>query len=418
MKQDSSTDFCTAISPRGSSDNQYVNSFVADLRERRYADITIRKYLEAVRKFSHWLEQHHLCPAELTDAVVNRYLTALAQSKKPPGVDRRIKITTALHALLRYLRRQGVIIDRPESSPAREIEQWLARYDSHLEQALGLAPTTRQKYLSFATRFLSSITAAGTPNWSLITSEFVGEFVRQDAAQRRGNGPQGPAAATRSLLRFLVMQGLIQSGLELALPRVRRWTHAALPRPLSETERAQVLNAAADGTVIGKRNYAILLLMSRLGLRAKEVSSLRLDDFDWRLGTILIRAGKTHCERLLPLDEQVGWAVVEYLRDSRPVTSHHEVFLTNDAPYQPLRTASAITHIVQRAMARTSLPPRPGGAHLFRHSVATELVCRGASFKQVADLLGHQSLQTTAIYAKLDLNSLQQVALPWPGGVQ
>jgi site-specific recombinase XerD len=418
MKQDSSTDFCSAISSRVSSDNQYVDSFVADLREQRYADITIQKYLEAVRKFSRWQEQHQVCPAELTDAVINRYLTALAQSSKPPGVAQRIKITTALHALLRHLRRQGVIIDRPMASPPSEIEQWLARYDSHLEQVLGLAPTTRQKYLFFATRFLSSIAVAGTPNWFLITAGLVGEFVRQDAAQRRGAGPQGPAAATRSLLRFLVTQGLIQPGLELALPHVRRRLHAALPRPLSETECAQVLNATADGTSIGKRNYAILTLLSRLGLRAKEVARLRLDDFDWRLGTILLRAGKTHCERLLPLDEEVGQAVVDYLRNGRPLTSHPEVFLTNDAPYQPLRTASAITHIVQRAMARTSLPPRPGGAHLFRHSVATELVCRGASFKQVADLLGHQSLQTTAIYAKLDLNSLLQVALPWPGGVQ
>jgi integrase/recombinase XerD len=418
MKQDSSTDFCTAISSRVIPDNQYMNSFVADLREQRYADITIRKYLAIVRKFNHWQEQHQLCPSELTDAVINHYLTALAQSQRPPRVDHRIKITTALHTFLRHLRHQDAITDVAEVLPLSEAQQWLARYDSCLEQVLGLAATTRKKYLFFATRFLFSITAAGTPDWALITAGLVGEFVRQDAAQRRGNGPQGPAAATRSLLRFLVTQGLIQPGLELALPPVRRWVHAALPRPLSETERAQVLKAAADGTAIGKRNYAILLLMSRLGLRAKEVARLRLDDFDWRLGTILIRAGKTHCERLLPLDEQVGQAVVDYLRDGRPVTPHREVFLTNDAPYQPLQTASAITRIVQRTMARASLPPRPGGAHLFRHAVATELVCRGASFKQVADLLGHQSLQTTAIYAKLDLNSLQQVAMPWPGGAQ
>jgi integrase/recombinase XerC len=418
MKQDSSTNVCVVTSSRVSSDHQHVRSFATDLCEQRYADITIRRYLGVVRKFSHWQEQHQVGRAELNDAVIDRYLTALAQSKRPPGIDRRIKITTALHALLRHLRRQGVIIDRPEASPPSEIEKWLARYNSYLEQVLGHASTTRQKYLFFATRFLSSITVAGTPNWSLITAGLVGEFVQRDAAKRSGNGSQGPAAAIRSLLRFLVTQGLIQPGLELALPPVRRWTHAALPRPLSETERAQVLKAAADGTAIGKRNYAILLLMSRLGLRAKEVSRLRLDDFDWRLGTILIRAGKTHCERLLPLDEQVGQAVVDYLQDGRPVTPHREVFLTNDAPYQPLQTASAITRIVQRTMARASLPPRPGGAHLFRHAVATELVCRGASFKQVADLLGHQSLQTTAIYAKLDLNSLQQVALPWPGGAQ
>jgi site-specific recombinase XerD len=179
-----------------------------------------------------------------------------------------------------------------------------------------------------------------------------------------------------------------------------------------------ILVTAKDGTPIGKRNYAILLLLARLGLRAKEVMRLRLNDIDWRHNTILIRPGKTHCERLLPLDEEIGKALLEYLRNGRPSTDQREIFLTHSAPYQPLRAVSAITNVVKRTVARTSLPLRSAGAHMFRHSVATELVCRGASFKQVADLLGHQSLRTTAIYAKLDLNSLQQVAMPWPGGAQ
>jgi site-specific recombinase XerD len=417
MKQNSTTSVCTATSSWGGSDNQYVDSFIADLHKQRYAGDTIRRYLGIIGNFSRWMDQHQACPAEINDAAIDRYLTTLAQSPKPPSGDRKKEIAGALHALLQYLRRQGVIA-HPEPPPLTIAQQWVVKYDTYLDRIVGLAPTTRKRYLYFAGRFLSSICTTEFPDWSSITADRISEFVLQDAAKRRGHGPQSPATAVRSLLRFLVTEGVIHSGLELALPRIRRWAHKALPQPFSESERSLILVTANDGTPIGKRNYAILLLLSRLGLRAKEVMRLHLNDIDWRRSTILIRAGKTHCERLLPLDEEIGKALLEYLRNGRPPTDHREIFLTHCAPYQPLRAVSAITNVVKRSVARTSLPLRSAGAHMFRHSVATELVCRGASFKQVADLLGHQSLQTTAIYAKLDLNSLQQVAMPWPGGAQ
>ncbi len=408
MKQTYTTSVCTATSSCGGTDTQHFDSFIADLNKQRYAGDTIRRYLGIIRNFSRWMEQPQLCPAELNDAAIDRYLTTLAQSPKPPSGDRKKEIAGVLHALLRYLRRQGVIA-HPELPPLTITQQWVVKYDAYLDRIAGLAPTTRKKYLYFAGRFLSPICTTEFPDWSSITADRISEFVLQDAAKRRGNGPQSPAAAVRSLLRFLVTEGVIHSGLELALPRIRRWAHKALPQPFSESDRSLILMTANDGTHIGQRNYAILLLLSRLGLRAKEVMCLRLEDIDWRRSTILIRAGKTHCERLLPLDEEIGKALLEYLRNGRPSTDHREIFLTHSAPYQPLRAVSAITNVVKRTIARTSLQLQSAGAHMFRHSVATELVSRGASFKHVADLLGHQSLQTTGIYAKLDLNSLQQV---------
>lgn len=417
MKQNSTMGVC-ADTPSGSgSDNQYLDSFITDLHKQRYAGDTIRRYLRITQNFSLWMEQHQVCSAELNEAAIDRYLAALAQSPKPPSGHRKKEIMPVLQALLRYLRKKGVIA-HPEQPPLTIAQQWIIKYDAYLDRVVGLAPTTRKKHLYFANRFLFSICITEFPDWSSVTVDRISEFVLQDAAKRRGNGPQGPAVAIRSLLRFLVAEGVVRSGLELALPRIKRWAHISLPRPISDTERSQILTAAADGTAIGQRNYAILLLLSRLGLRAKEVMRLHLNDLDWRHGTILIRAGKTHCERLLPLDKEIGEALLEYLRQGRPATDHREIFLTHSAPYQPLRAVSAITNIVKRTVARTSLQLGSAGAHMFRHAVATDLVCRGASFKQVADLLGHQSLQTTTIYAKLDLNSLQQVALPWPGGAQ
>lgn len=299
-----------------------------------------------------------------------------------------------------------------------DTQQWLTRYQHYLEQVLGLAPATRQKYLFFAARLLKATSQNGTIDWAAFDADKVREFVQRDAAPRKGFGPHGTATAVRSLLRFLVSQGVISAGLATAIPTVRRWSQAALPHRLSDTEIRQLLTICTDDTATGKRNYAVLLLLSRLGLRAKEVARLQLDDLDWTNGSVLIRAGKTRAERTLPLPHDIGEALLAYLRQGRPTSSRRDIFLNHTAPYPPLRTASAITKIVKRLLAKAGIERHSSGAHLFRHTAATQMVNRGASFKQVADVLGHQSLRTTAIYAKLDVAALSPVALPWPGGEQ
>jgi integrase len=175
---------------------------------------------------------------------------------------------------------------------------------------------------------------------------------------------------------------------------------------------------SADGTALGRRNHALLLLLARLGLRAQEALSLRLDDIDWHHGVVVLRAQKTHRERQLPLPAEVGQALLDYLQQGRPATSCREIFLAHRAPYRPLQAASALTSVVKRLLQKAGIERHSSGAHLFRHTAATQMVRGGVSFKEVADVLGHQSLQTTGIYAKLDLASLASVALPWPGGAQ
>jgi site-specific recombinase XerD len=170
---------------------------------------------------------------------------------------------------------------------------------------------------------------------------------------------------------------------------------------------------------LGLRNYAILLILARLGIRGNEVAQITLDDIDWIEGRLLIRNTKNHCERSLPLPQDVGQALIDYLQNARPKTNHRTVFITFHAPFQPLQTPTAITHIVRRCLVNAGISVAKGyAAHLFRHAAATQMARSGVSFKQVADVLGHHSLQTTAIYAKLDLSALSQVALPWPGGAQ
>lgn len=297
-------------------------------------------------------------------------------------------------------------------------ERILSEYDQYLDHTLGAALSTRRGYLYFARRFLTYAFRSMDPEWKAVRAESVAQFVQEEAAPRKGNGRKIPGYATRAFLRYLVLRGFLPAGIDAAVPVIRVWTHTSLPGHLSAEEITRLLAVCADGSAIGKRNYAILTLLSRLGIRALEVARLQLDDVDWSQGSVLIRAGKSHRDRLLPLPEDVGQALLDYLRHGRPTTPYRELFLEHNAPYRPLQTASAITHMVQRLLKKAGIERRSSGAHLFRHTVASQLINRGASFKEIADILGHRSLQTTGIYAKLDLEALSRVALPWPGGAQ
>lgn len=299
-------------------------------------------------------------------------------------------------------------------SEATESQQWLTFYEEYLAKVLGVALATQRSYLVIVKRLLSSISPTGRIDSSMFTADAIIEFVRRDAAPRSGQGPRATIASVRSFLRFLVSKGVVSPGLEAAVPRIRCSPQALLPQQLSKPEIEQLLAVCADNTARGRRNYALLLILSRLGLRAEEAARLQLDDFDWVNGSVLIRSGKTHRERVLPLAQDVAEAVLSYLQNGRTAGSHREIFLQSVAPFNP-STASSIGKIVKRLLFKAGIR-RPGGGHLFRHTVATQMINQGATFKQVADLLGHQSLRTTAVYAKLDLATLSQIALSWPGG--
>lgn len=312
----------------------------------------------------------------------------------------------------------GLHSEARSGSAVIDIQDLLVSYRNYLGKVQGLAPRTCDKYTYFAGRLLDSLSAAGSLDWSSCTADRLREFVATDTAPRKGFGPHGTATSVRSFLRFLVSQGFIAPGLELAIPQIRHWTQAALPQRLTELEIERLCAAASDGTAIGRRNHAIIQLLAKLGLRANEVARLQLEDVDWSSGCLLIRALKSHRDRSLPLRQEVGEVLLSYLQVGRPVTTHREIFLQHSPSACPLKTPSAITKIVKRLLVKAGIERRSSGAHLLRHTAATQMVNKGATFKDVADVLGHQSLQTTAIYAKLDLARLAEVALPWPGGEQ
>ena len=294
---------------------------------------------------------------------------------------------------------------------------WVAGYADYLRDVVGAADATRVRHLSVVRRFIAACLGQGGPGWTGLSVQRVTEFIQHEAAQRTGYGRTAPACATRSFLRFLAWRGVAPSGLDRAIPAIRRARHASLPPHLSSEQLAQLLERAAAPGPAEYRDRAILLLLAHLGLRAGEAASLVLDDLDWQAGQIRLRAGKCRRERVLPLPQEVGAALAEYLQHGRPPHGGRRVFLTLAAPVQAFCQAAAVTKIVQRNLARAGIPlGRLTGAHMLRHTAASRMVNRGASFKDVADVLGHRSLQTTGIYAKLDLHTLAGVALPWIGG--
>jgi site-specific recombinase XerD len=224
-------------------------------------------------------------------------------------------------------------------------------------------------------------------------------------------------AATRSFLRYLYYRGLVATDLSLAVPKVAGWSLSTLPKHLAAEQVRQVLRHCDRSTPLGRRNYAILLLLARLGLRAGEVVHLNLEDLDWENARIQV-CGKGGKWVQLPLPADVARAIARYLHHDRPRCACRRVFLRDYAPIGGFQRSIAIAKIVACALAKAGIVSARKGAHLLRHSLATDMLRKGASLDEIGEVLRHKSPDSTAIYAKVDLNALKALAWPWPGGVR
>jgi len=250
-----------------------------------------------------------------------------------------------------------------------------------------------------------------------ISAADVIEFVQQGARVTTSKRIKLLTTALRSFLHFMRYRGWIKSDLAAAVPSVAYQSMSSIPKSLPTPKVVQVLQSCDLKTAIGRRDFAILLLLARLGLRANEVASLTLDDIDWQSGAISIRGkGSQWCK--LPIPKDVGEAIVDYLRDGRPTTSSRTVFLRHRAPHMPFTGAHAVSSTVARAFRRAGIDSKRRGAHQFRHSIACEMLRQGASLPEIAEMLRHQTLQSATIYAKVDLSALSELARAWPGGAR
>ena len=390
----------------------YLDPLATSLHHDGYAPSSIQRFLCAAEQCAHWIHGQGYTVCEMDAALVHRYIAGLPKYRS----GNLPKAAQGWGYLVRFLHQHGVARPRQAELPTPPLEQWLRAYDAHLEHVAGLALSTRQGYGHLVRRFLTDCFGTEPPDWSSLSAASITTFVSQEAARRRNAGRKQPAVAVRSFLRCLVFRGDVRPGLEAAAPSPPQWKYASLPSRLTPEAMARVLAVYHDGSPISVRNRAILFLLARLGLRAQDVVLLCFDDIDWANGRLALRPGKSRRARTLPLPHDVGQAVVAYVQSGRPQSVSRQVFVRSRPPFRSL-TSAAVWAIVRQAFTRAGIIVPPGVAsHIFRHTIASQMVNHGASFKDVADVLGHQSIQTTGIYAKLELDALAAVALPWGGG--
>lgn len=386
----------------------YAASFATELRRRGYAEVSAWHHQHLFAQLSRWLEQAGLEPAELTAAEVGRFLRA-RRAAAPTGP----RTERALGPLLDHLRRLGVVPEPEVAAPDGPQEQLVERYRAYLVRERGLVAATVAWYVVVARLFLDGRTsAAGGHGLASLGAAEVTGFVLRESRRRSVAVAKRQVTALRALLRFLYLEGEAPA-LADAVPTVAGWRGAGLPHALEPSQVARLLASSDRGTSVGRRDHAMLTLLVRLGLRAGEVAALELDDIDWRRGELVIR-GKGDRRERLPLPADVGEALSAYLLDGRPPGGCRRMFLRIRAPFDVGLTDAGVKSAVRAACGRAGVAP--AGAHRLRHTAATELLRAGASLAEVAQVLRHRSLATSAIYAKVDRAALRDLARPWPGG--
>ena len=303
---------------------------------------------------------------------------------------------------------------RPRSPPSSpDIEAMVARFDAYLLTVCGLADATRWYRRRYARAFLAAQFGDGSVTVGRITADALIGFVTEQARGKRPGSVGVLADSLRSFLRFLQLEGELLADLTGAVPTPPHWSLAPLPPGLSEVELARFWDAFDRATALGRRDYAMARCLADLGLRCQEVAALRLDDIDWRTGVVHLVPGKSRRTAQLPLPPSTGAAVADYLRHGRPTTPSRAIFVQHRAPVGEAAAKTTVRGAIRRAFARADLPW--SGTHILRHTAAARMVRGGSSLKLVADVLRHRSIDTTAIYAKVNLPELARVALPWPG---
>jgi site-specific recombinase XerD len=384
-----------------------VDGYREWLAQRGYTPLTVRNMLKDLGQVGQWLRRERLEVAELSEDRLEEFLLDRRRVGR-----RRLAGARGWLPLLTFLREVGVV---PEAQVAlTPLDPLLGRYRCWMHRERGLSESTMLRYENTARRFLTEHAMPGgqfTPQQ--LTGADLNAFLLRECGRVSSGSAKGRVAELRSLMRFLHLSGVTSMKLGSAVPPVGGWRLASVPSTMAATDVQLLLDRCPRDNAVGVRDYAILMLVARLGLRSIEVARLRLDDVDWRCGEIVVR-GKGRREDRLPLPVEVGEAVVAYLSDARPRLDDRHLFLTGRAPRAAIR-ADLVGDVVERACVRAGLTRV--GPHRLRHALAEQMLRQGAGLTAIGQVLRHQDLATTALYAKVDLAALRQVAQPWPGGV-
>ena len=383
----------------------FVPAYWCRLNERRYAPNSVRAYLCCVAHFARWTRHRQLDLGDL-DQHMDRFVEDhLPRCTCPYPVQRsRHQIRAALQHLKTVLADAGFQSAERRGDP---IEDSLHRFDEHMHQAKGLAESTRLSRLTVI-RSLACQTATILP-----TADELRRFIATEFSRVSPASASAVAAALRGYLNFRAFEGDRVENLLPIIASPARWRLAPLPQTLSHAEVEQLLNAFPPELPSRLRSYAIVRCLVDLGLRGREVISLNLEDIDWAGGILRIVKCKSRRVDVMPLPQATGSAIAAYLRSERPQTSNRRVFVRHVAPADEPVGTDVVRRAVREAYRRSGLPYTR--VHLLRHTMASRLLNSGGSLKEVADVLRHRELNTTLIYAKVDIGRLSAVAMPWPG---
>lgn len=384
----------------------FADAYREELLDRGYTPLSTVNELRQVARFSRWLEAGGLTVAEVSDVRIEEFLA----SQRVAGRDRHSLSRPGLRCLLEVLSGLGVVAVQAPAVASTPTDELLGRFERYLLAERGLAEGTVVLYLAGARRFVAGL-SADRPLAELAAGDVTAAVLRESEGVSV-SAAQNFVSGLRSFLRFCFIEGLVGSDLTRAALFARGRPSSVLPRGISRTDARALLSSCDRRHALGRRDYAIIVVLLRLGLRRSEVAGLRLDDIDWRAGELVVH-GKGAREDRLPLPSDVGEAIVAYLRRGRPHSNRREVFLRARAPYDPIASGT-VASTVRRACRRAGIAEV--GSHRLRHTAACAMVDANVPLYRIGQVLRHQSLQSTAVYARVDVERLRRLAAPWPRG--
>jgi site-specific recombinase XerD len=388
----------------------HVDAYEALLREQGYSRGSTYVHLHIVADFSRWLRRRRLDAGDVDECTVERYL----QSRQR-FVDTYRGASFVPYKFLGMLRDRRIVTHKTVPIVVDPREIVVDAFRQYLSQERGLSVSIQCNYTRFAHQFLRERFGRGSLELSALSATDVTGFIRRHAHERSARSAQHIVGSLRAFLRYLRYRGEITTDLAACVPTVANWSLSTLPKFLQPGQVQQVLDHCDRHSAVGLRNYAILVLLARLGLRPCEVVAMTLDDIDWEGAHLMVR-GKGGQRVQMPLSAEVGHAIATYLRKGRPRCTSRRLFIREHAPRVGFANSGAVSTLVQRALADAGVDSPHTGAYVFRHSLATEMLRQGASLGEIGQLLRHAHPDTTQIYAKVDVCALRPLALRWPGG--
>lgn len=393
-----------------------ISPYIHYLSAQRYANNTIRSYLKALAHFAYWLSENGLRIMNIDEILIELFLHSHLPSCNCPAPRTCdvSNIRTALRHLLIVLQKQGLVctpVDTSSSPVAMELE----RFRRYLSETCGLAKSTCNYRVKHVSNLLTHCFGIGVVNLSRLTTQDIESCIAAYAKHCKPISLEIICTSFRSYFRYRALLGDQTQSLMASLPLIADYSHAKLPKQLTDDQIERLLQAFNLNDPVGLRDYAIARCLIDLGLRGHEVAHLSLESLDWYKGILMIAHSKTGRVQQLPLPVLTGQAIAQYLSHGRPITRNRRLFVRHMAPRDKPLSVGAIRNVIFRAFQRCGLDEYLYRSHILRHSMAMRLQRSGASLKEIADVLRHQCLQATTIYAKADMKKLRAVALPWPG---